>query len=68
MESHQVGAEQAFDDLGAPRHLHEQLDRRERDVQEEADGQVGPQLAQHLRDELQLVVLDPHGAAAGGGA
>ncbi len=66
MEADQVGAEQAVDDLGAPRHLHEQLDRRERDVQEEADGQVGPQHAQHLRDQLQLVVLDPHGRALGG--
>ena len=68
VEPHQVGAEQAFDDLGAPRHLHEQLHRRERDVQEEADGQVGPQLAQHLGDQLQLVVLHPHRRALGGGA
>ena len=31
----------------------------ERDVQEEADPQVGPQLAQHLRDQLELVVVHP---------
>ncbi len=68
MESDQVGAEQTFDDLGAPRHLHEQLDRRERDVQKETDGQVGPQRAQHFRHQLQLVILHPHGPAAGGGA
>ena len=63
VESDEIGAEQALDDLGPPRHLHEQLDRRERDVQEEADGQVGPQHPQHLRHQLQLVVLDPHGRA-----
>ncbi len=59
VETDEVGTEQSFDDLGAPRHLHEQLDRRERDVQEEPDGQVGAQHPQHLRDELELVVLDP---------
>ena len=68
VEPDQVGAEQAFDDLGAPRHLHEQLDRRERDVQEESDGQIGPQHPQHLRHQLQLVVLHPHRRALGGRA
>ncbi len=66
VEADQIGAEQALDDLGAPRHLHEQLDRRERDVQEEPDGQVGAQHAQHLRHQLQLVVLDPHGGPGRG--
>ena len=42
LEADQVGAEQPAQDLGPPRQLHEQLDRRERDVQEEADPQVGP--------------------------
>ena len=42
-------------------HLHEQFDRRERDVQEETDGEVRSQGSQHLRDQLQLVVLDPYG-------
>ena len=49
LEADQVGAEQPLEDLAPPRQLLEQLGRRERDVQEEADPQVGPQLAQHLR-------------------
>ena len=39
-----------------------------RDVQEEADGQVGPQRAQHFGHQLQLVVLYPHGPAVGRGS
>jgi hypothetical protein len=35
-------------------------------VQEEADLEVGPLLAQHRRDELELVVLHPHRRALGG--
>ncbi|SGF33083.1 Uncharacterised protein [Mycobacterium tuberculosis] len=37
-------------------------------MQKETDGQIGPQHAQHLRYQLQLVVLYPHGCAVGGGA
>ena len=66
LEADQVGAEQAAQDLGPERHLHEQLDRRERDVQEEADPQVGAQLAEHRRHQLELVVLHPDGRALGG--
>ena len=44
----------------------EQLGRRERDVQVEADPQVGAQLAQHRRDQLELVVLHPDDRALGG--
>ncbi len=44
----EVGAEQALDHLGAPGELPEQLGRRERDVEEEADAQVGAHLAQQL--------------------
>ena len=65
VEPDQIGAEQALGDLGPPRHLHEQLHRRERDVQKEADGQIGPQHPQHLRDQLQLIVLYPHRRALG---
>ena len=68
MESHQVRAEQAFHDLGAPGQLHEQLDRREGDVQKEPDRQIGSQFAQHLGDQLQLIVLHPDDRAFGGGA
>ena len=39
-------------------------DRRERNVQKEPDGEVGPQHPQHLRHQLQLIVLNPHRRAA----
>ena len=50
----------------APRQPDEQLDRRERDVQEEADPDVRPQLPQHPGHQLQLVVVHPDGRAGGG--
>ncbi len=53
-------AGQTGGDLGAPRQTHEQLHRRERDVEEEADDEVGSLVAQHLGHELQVVVVDPH--------
>ena len=49
LEADEVGAEQALDDRRAPRQLGEELVGRERDVQEEADGQVGPLLAEQGR-------------------
>ena len=66
LEAHQVRAEQAVDDGAAPRQLGEDLRRREGDVVEEADLQVRARLAQHLGDELQLVVLHPDGGAVAG--
>ena len=66
LEADQVGAEQALEDLAAPRQLLEELGRRERDVQVEADPQVGAQVAQHLRHQLELVVLHPDRGALGG--
>ena len=48
-----------LDDLRPPRQPGEQLERRERDVQEEADRGVGPQGAHHRRHELQVVVVHP---------
>ena len=66
LEADQVGAEQALEDLAPPRQLAEQLGRRERDVQVEADPQVGAQLAQHRGHQLELVVLHPHDRALGG--
>ena len=59
LEPDQVGAQQSLQDLAAPGQLLEQLGRRERDVQEEADPQVGTELAQHLGNQLELVVLHP---------
>ena len=66
LEADQVGAEQPLEDLAAPRQLAEQLGGRERDVEVEADPQVGAQLAQHLRHQLELVVLHPDGGVLGG--
>jgi hypothetical protein len=40
LEAHQVRTQQALEDLLAPRQPLEQLGRRERDVEEEADPQV----------------------------
>ena len=59
LEADQVGTEQPLQDLVPPRQLVVELGGRERDVQEEADPQVGSQLPQHLRHQLELVVLHP---------
>ena len=63
LEADEVGAEEPAEDLRPQRHLHEQLDRRERNVEEEADPQVGSPGAQHRRHELQLVVVHPDSGA-----
>ena len=65
LEAHQVRAQQAVDDRAAPRELGEDFRRRERDVVEEPDLQVRPGLPEHLRDQLELVVLHPDGGALG---
>ncbi len=67
LEADEVSAEQPAQNLIPPRHLHIQLRRGERDVQEEADANVGAQFPQHLRNQLQLVVLNPDDGAFGGG-
>ena len=59
LEAQQVRAEQPVDDLAAPGQLGEDLVTRERDVVEEADPDVAALLADHLRDQLQLVVMHP---------
>ena len=59
LEAQQVRAEQAVDDLTAPRQLGEDLVAGERDVVEEADPDVAALLADHLRDQLELVVVHP---------
>ena len=66
LESEQVGAEQAADDLPPPGQLGEDLVPRERDVREVADTHVRPQRAHHPGHELELVVVRPHGRAVGG--
>ena len=59
LETHQVRAEQALDHLAAPGKLGEDLVAGKRNVVEEADAKVGAPLAQHLRHQLQLVVMYP---------
>ena len=66
LESQQVRAEQAADDLPPPGQLGEDLIAGEGDVGEVADAHVGPQFAHHPGHELELVVVHPHGRAAGG--
>ncbi len=66
LEAHQVRAQQAVDDGPAPRQLGEDFRRGEGDVVEEPDLQVRARLAQHLGDQLELVVLHPdRGALVG---
>ena len=60
LDADHVGAEEAGEQLGPPRQAGEQLERGEGDVEVEADAGVGALLPDHLRDELQLVVVHPH--------
>ena len=59
LERDLVGAEHAAEDLLALRQDPEGLARGERDMEEEPDAGVRPRLADELRHEQQLVVLDP---------
>jgi hypothetical protein len=61
LEAQQVGAEQPLHHRPAPRKLGEDLVAGERDVVEEADPDVVALLAQHPRDQLELVVVHPDG-------
>ncbi len=59
VEADQIGAQHALQDRGAPGQDAEDLGRRKRDVQEEADAGLGQLLADHGRGQGQLVVVDP---------
>ena len=59
VEADEVGAEQAFEQLLAPRQDAEGLERRKRDVQEKADARARHAFAQHGGHEHQLIVVDP---------
>ena len=63
LEADDVGSEQTFEHQPSPRKLRVQAVCGERYVVEIADREIGTHLAQHLRNELQLVILHPHGAA-----
>ena len=66
LHADEVGAEQTFHDLLAKRQPREKVGRRERNMQEEADLHIGPLLAQHFGQELQVIVMHPDGGAGGG--
>jgi hypothetical protein len=59
MKSDQVRSEEAIEQPLAPRQQPEDLRGGKGDVEEEADPSVGDPLAQHPRDEHELVVVDP---------
>ena len=59
LESDEIRSEHAAQDLLPPWHPHEEFLGRERDVQEESDHQVRAYLAEHRRDQEQVVVVDP---------
>jgi hypothetical protein len=60
VESDQVRAEHAHEQLAPPRQDAEHLGRGKRNVQEEADARVGPPLAHQTRHEHQVIVVHPY--------
>jgi hypothetical protein len=66
LEAEQVRTEQPADNLPPPGELGEDLIAGKGDVGEVADAHVGPQFAHHPGHQLELVVVHPHGRAAGG--
>ena len=63
LEGDVVGTEQPVEDLLARREHAVDLARGERDVQEEADRQVGARGPQHRGDEHQVEVVHPDAGA-----
>src|SRR5690606_39969814 len=59
LEAQVVRTEETFEDLAPPGEALEDLRWREGDVEEEPDLVVPKAFAQHRRDELELVVVDP---------
>ena len=59
VEADVVGAEHAAQHLGPRRQQPVDLRRRERDVEEEADREIGPPAAQRLGHEREMEVVDP---------
>jgi hypothetical protein len=64
LEGDHVGAQETVDQLLAPGEPGEQLRRRKRDMQEEADRAVAGVAPQQRRDEHQVVVVDPEQGVA----
>ena len=59
LEGNHIGAHQAFEDFAAPWQPGQDLYGRERDVEKEADTNIGAHLTQHRRHQLQLIIVDP---------
>ena len=66
LESNEVGPQQSFDEFLTPRQATVELNRRERDVEEEPDTQIGTHLTQVRGNEVELVILHPHRGPFGG--
>ena len=61
VKSDEIGPEQPLENLSPPGQLGEQCTGREGNVQEEADAEIRTHFSQHAGDELQLIVVHPHG-------
>src|SRR5215469_351119 len=59
LKGKQIGSEEPFQQLFAPRQDGEDLRGWEWYVQKETDGSVRKSLAQHLRQEYQVVIVNP---------
>jgi hypothetical protein len=60
LKTDEIGPEYPLHQGPAPRELSHEFHRREGDVEEEADPEIGASLPQHCGNQLQLVVVDPH--------
>src|SRR4029453_10294768 len=65
LKTHDIRAKEPFQDLPSPGKLNVELSGRKGDMEEETDPHVGSLAAQHLRDELQVIVLNPHHSTFG---
>ena len=61
MKADEVGIEKPAQHLIAPRKLPVDFRRWEGDMQEEPDCEIRAQLPQYSRNQLQLIILHPHG-------
>ena len=61
VKSDEIGPEQPLENLAPPGQLGEQCAGRKGNVEEEADAEIRPHFSQHAGDELQLIVVHPHG-------
>src|SRR6266487_2737356 len=60
LKSQQVGAEKTLQNRFASGQDREYFSGRKRNVKKKADGRVAKLLPQHLREEHQMVIMDPN--------